>query len=127
MRKFNAFLLTLVLIMFVASGCSLLSSSVFNPPSWIVGTWEDTATGSIEFEFTSDNMFVNGEDMKAAYEDALDEGDDVSITEDEVSDTKYEVTFTEDDVSVTYNFEKVDDETMNWVFSGYETEFTKVE
>ncbi|OQX29190.1 MAG: hypothetical protein B0D92_04950, partial [Spirochaeta sp. LUC14_002_19_P3] len=75
-----------------------------NPPSWLIGTWENT-TRSVEFEFTADNMIYSFAGEESANLATLKSQSGVTVAAVVNSDTVYHITVTSTG-TVNYKFEK---------------------
>lgn len=117
MKRIFSIALTLAVVLLISSGCSLFSSSTFNPPSWIIGTWTD-ATDMISYEFTSDNVVYTITGVSIDYKEIVEASEgEIEITESS-SDTEYEFTYAATGVSCIYSFTFEDDTTIIYSING---------
>ncbi len=111
MKKTISLTLTLAVLLLMSSGCALFSSSTFNPPSWIIGTWTDAAD-MMSYEFTSDNVTSTMVGVTIDFKETVDASDgEIEITETS-SDTEYEFTYATSSASFIYSFTFEDDTTI---------------
>ncbi len=117
MKRIFSIALTLAVVLLISSGCSLFSSSTFNPPSWIIGTWTD-ATDMISYEFTSDNVVYSVAGISIDYKEMVEASEgEIEITESS-SDTEYEFTYAGGGISCIYSFTFEDDTTIIYSIDG---------
>lgn len=101
------FMLVALLLIFNLVGCGGLSRNLFNPPSWIQGTWKEATFGSETFVFTSDNIVYttpsSSMDFKVLYKGQ-------AVTE-SISDNAYTASIAG---SVSYSFVKTSATTLDY-------------
>ncbi len=115
------FLFSLATILSCSSSNDSASSSDFNPPAWIQGTWkQDYGTGSSNsFSFTKNDICVTmytgvGQCQQASIDLVRKGGITVKVTE-EISNTFYSAkTLYSNGQSVTYAFNKISNTVIEW-------------
>lgn len=124
-------LLFLIVITLINFGCSSDSSdsssdSVYNPPSWIQGTWGTRANGSTQvlnnyyYKFTSDNVcqlvLLTG-DNALCWKDAIQQSPNTMSGNDTATDTNYEASLISSNglSTITFRFQKVSPTKILWI------------
>ena len=113
MKKSVSGIILISLLMLLMSCSGEISSSIINPPSWVIGTWTDSID-SISYTFTSDDMIMNmssfgvSVDMKEAI--SAEAG---AKAKENISGDSYKLTFSTENESGTYTFVKTSDTTLN--------------
>lgn len=101
------FMVIALLLIFSLVGCGGPSRNLFNPPSWIQGTWKEATFGSETFVFTSDNIVYttpsSSMDFKVLYKGQ-------AVTE-SISDNAYTASIAG---SVSYSFVKTSATTLDY-------------
>ena len=130
----------LFIISFIFFGCSSsdesVNSSVYNPPTWIQGTWgfkaTTTGTGQDEsyFKFTTDNVcqLTLSDISTTCWKEIIELSPKIYSGNDSSTSDTYEVKLiTANGVhTVTLKFKKVSATKIIWVYSGSNIELEKL-
>ena len=126
--KKNLFLFLIATIMLSCSSNEDMggnSSSAYNPPSWIQGTWGFKETGTSpeirNYRFTSDNVCqLLGSTTSLCWKESIQQAPNVYSGSDKSTSTAYEASFIggKGVVTVTLKFEKISATQIKWVNIG---------
>jgi hypothetical protein len=111
------FLFSLFMVLSCSSSDDNASSSDFNPPAWIQGTWKQE--GGVSFSFTKNDICVTtytggGQCQQASADFIRKGGMTVKVTE-EISNTFYSAKADySNGQSVTYAFNKISNTVIEW-------------
>ena len=105
------------------SDSSNSNGNSINPPAWIQGLWTNGSLSA--FEFRADDLCITAGNT-TCYKALMAFSPESSAYE-EISDTRYYVVFSHHSLEETYEFEKVSENTINWILypSGIISTFTK--
>lgn len=108
--KKTRIVVSIAIMMILLAGCTLVPTSSFSPPGWIIGTWSDAYDINV-YDFENDNVIftsgVSSIDFAEAYSSA-------TVTETSTSEL-YEISITSGGVDAgTYTFEKTAATTLNY-------------
>lgn len=97
-------------------------TSVFNPPTWIQGTWESEVLDSSGVKFTTDNFCTIALDNDTCYKTIIDSSLGLISVENETStDTDYEFTIKRPTNSTSFHYRKKTDTSIVLVVLEIET------
>lgn len=116
MMRRKAFLVSAVVIaglVFAFAGCSDAGNDPedyadFSPPSWIIGTWQDSSD-TVSYTFTSDNITMDSSSTSINFKEAYKEA---NVSEN-ITDSLYEATVEGEGISAVYKFEKTSSTTVD--------------
>ena len=107
MKNFIILFLIITPFIFGAWGCKKNDSkSCYNPPSWIIGTWENTGSGSgggVKFRFTANDIIqtISGTEVSNC---SLNQSNSFSAVEEETDEI---YSFKPSGTETTFYFQRV--------------------
>lgn len=114
MRKVTFFLMVITLTLVSCSKDDSENINSINPPSWLLGIWEDE-NESFEVVFTKDDFILSDMSYKEMISLANKYGGNTVTTKETVSNTQYVLTFINPgEAPATYSFTKLTDNKINF-------------
>lgn len=122
--------LTLLICLILITSCSndeiIDSSSTFNPPQWIQGTWgrneTDLQLKQALYKFNSNDFIIVSLIMELSQKDLIEQNKKVgtnSIVTEEITNSVYNVSIKTGALTTTYKFKKIDATHISTELAGF--------